>query len=110
MKQTQSCLKCQATKIFVVDEVHRRHEIDSGVSVVPVTVTAAHVTMRATGVFGESNEPTIVEAGRYEAWICARCGYTEWYATRLEELAVVAATSSAVRVIERDVVGGPYRT
>jgi predicted nucleic-acid-binding Zn-ribbon protein len=60
-------------------------------------------------VAGSGQEQKFVEAGRYQAWICTACGYTEWYATRLEELAVLAGATKAVRVIDRKAQGGPYR-
>ena len=75
-----------------------------------MSVTATEVQSRSTGMFGEVVETKIAEAGRFEVWICAACGYSEWYATRLEELAVLAATTGSVRLIDRDPRTGPYRT
>ena len=106
MKETEACKKCPSTKLYVVDEVHRRHAVFEA-AVVPMTVTAAQVDLPAAE--GTGQEKKYVEAGRYEAWICAACGYTEWYATRLEELAVLAGATKEVRIIDRKAPGGPYR-
>jgi hypothetical protein len=27
-----------------------------------------------------------IQAGRFEVWICAGCGYTEWYAVEVNEM------------------------
>ena len=110
MKHTETCPKCKSTKLFVVDEVQRRHTAPEATdALMPMTVTAAQIGFRAPSLFGEREEQRFVEAGRYEAWVCAGCGYTEWYATRLEELAVLAGAANGVRVIDRTTEGGPYR-
>jgi predicted nucleic-acid-binding Zn-ribbon protein len=107
MKHSETCPKCRSTKLFVVPEVQRRHETEAAVGAIPMTVTSAQVRV-GDGFFGEG-ETRNVEAGRFEAWVCAGCGYTEWYATRLEELAVLAGASTGVRFIDRAAEGGPYR-
>ena len=110
MKQTQSCPKCRGLKLYIVDEAVQRFETDSEVKLVPRTVTAAQVEIALAGVFGESRSLQLLEGGRCEAWICAACGYTEWYTKRLGELEVLAQNSSAVRIIDRTTSAGPYRT
>ena len=109
MKQTETCPKCRSVKLFVVNEVHWKHEVEVAESVLPVAVTAVVVDMGAGGVPGDARGKTTVEAGRFEAWVCASCGYTGWYATRLQELAILAGGTSAVRIVERTLDGGPYR-
>ncbi len=110
MKHNQSCPKCRGTKVYVVDESVRGHVTEDGVNLVPRTMTAARVEITSPGVFGESRQTKLVEAGRCEAWICAACGYTEWYTTRLDELEVLAQASSGVRIVDRTTNVGPYRT
>jgi len=108
MKQTETCPKCRGTKLFVVNEVQRRQSAEGIETIVPVTVTATQARVGPTGRFSGEQRKNL-EAGRFEAWVCAACGFTEWYATRLNELAVLADATSAVRVIEREPEGGPYR-
>lgn len=110
MKQTNACPKCASTKLFVVGEVQQKLRGDSGSNeVVPIRAAVAEVSVRSPGIFGDSYERRIREAGGYETWICAGCGFTEWYATNLKQLDALANASSAVRVIERAEDGGPYR-
>jgi hypothetical protein len=44
--------------------------------------------------------------GPFEAYACARCGFVEWYATRVEQLRENAKTG--LRLLKRP-VEGPYR-
>lgn len=50
-------------------------------------------------------------AGKFEAWVCASCGYTEWYAKEMnEELEKMSnVPGSGVRRIRREKERGPFR-
>jgi len=50
-----------------------------------------------------------IDVGTYETWICAGCGYAEWYAVDDERLLerLAAIPDSGVRLV--DSRRGPYR-
>ncbi|GAB3847891.1 hypothetical protein GCM10027610_068580 [Dactylosporangium cerinum] len=50
-----------------------------------------------------------VEAGRFEVWICAACGYTEWYAHEVNEALAWLTQNphSGVRYYDADAVARP---
>jgi predicted nucleic-acid-binding Zn-ribbon protein len=103
MKATQACPKCRHRKLIVVDEV--RQPVGKTPELQPLYPAAA-VTGR--GVFGTE----VGAGGRFETWICASCGFTEWYTTGREDLALLAKVpSSGVRILDGEVEGegGPYR-
>jgi predicted nucleic-acid-binding Zn-ribbon protein len=52
-----------------------------------------------------------IQAGRFEAWVCADCGFTEWYAKNANEaLAQMAAIPNCgVRLIDTTPQRGPFR-
>lgn len=52
-----------------------------------------------------------IEAGFFEAWVCAGCGFTEWYAIQAnDQLAAIAAIPySGVRLIDTSGQRGPFR-
>lgn len=102
VKATQTCPKCQSRRLVVVDEV--RQPI-SGTTELQPLYPAAAVTAR--GIFGAE----VGAGGRFEAWICAKCGFTEWYASGLEDLVTLSRLArSGVRVVDGEVdAEGPYR-
>jgi hypothetical protein len=58
--------------------------------------------------FFETRETAPV--GRFEAWVCAACGYTEWYARALKELFDLAnAGRGGARLVDGGAGEGPYR-
>ncbi|MEV4139265.1 hypothetical protein AB0J72_44760 [Dactylosporangium sp. NPDC049742] len=50
-----------------------------------------------------------IEAGRFEVWICAACGYTEWYALQVNEMLAWLSrnTSSGVHYYDADSAARP---
>ena len=53
-----------------------------------------------------------VEAGRFELRVCAKCGYTEWYAKNANEMLAVLAQVAGlgVRLIDAEnLQQGPFR-
>jgi len=77
MKTSQRCPKCACTKLYVVDEV-RQPAHDSINLIVPMHVTTAALPTDDLGL--PDSNPHRSAIGRFEAWICSECGYTEWYA------------------------------
>jgi predicted nucleic-acid-binding Zn-ribbon protein len=96
MRASQTCLKCRSRKLFVVDPVRRPGDASRRVDP-PIGVTAHRG----------------IDVGTVEAWICAQCGYTEYYAKNAaEHLARLAVppTQTAVRYLDGEPASGePYR-
>jgi predicted nucleic-acid-binding Zn-ribbon protein len=101
MKANEMCPKCRSRKLFVVKELGS--ELAEQGKIVPMPVAIA---LRSLG--GSSK---LVQAGHFEAWVCAKCGLTELYANQLAALEKLAATSSAVRLVEHpaEAEPEPYR-
>ena len=99
MRQSLSCLKCGHRRLWVVDHVD--HATINAEMIVPMSVTTSP-TPSGAAHYG---------VGRFQAIICAQCGYTEWYAHQLELLNERAKDpSSGVRlVISEPGSQGPYR-
>jgi predicted nucleic-acid-binding Zn-ribbon protein len=106
MRESETCPKCRSRKLFVVKEVGNEHADYAKTVPLPVAVVTLPT---GGGLLGGSAK--VVQAGRFEAWVCSKCGLTEWYAHDLEEIARLAETSSGVRVIdhEAETGAGPYR-
>jgi ribosomal protein S27AE len=68
--------------------------------VVPFSITTVKIPQKETGAREGSSFRSHV--GRYETWICAQCGYTEWYAMDHEQLLerLSHVPGSGVRVVE----------
>ena len=108
MRESKTCPKCRSRKIFVVKEVGNEHAEYSKTVPLPVAVVELE---SGGGFFGGSSK--ICQAGRFEAWVCAKCGFTEWYAGGLAEIERLAKKSSGVRIIDEEEAGPasePYRT
>lgn len=108
MKSSGQCPKCACAKLYVVDEV-RQPSPDSINGVTKMAVTCAEVPAADVGLADDNRYRA--EIGRFEAWICASCGFTEWYAknvTAAFEHLVRLGRHVHVRVVERP-AGTPFR-
>jgi predicted nucleic-acid-binding Zn-ribbon protein len=98
MRTTHVCPKCQGRKLFVVDPVRMPDE-DGNMSTVPFC--------------GGILDGTKVQVGRVEAWLCAACGYVEYYARDATKMlaSMVAQKDANVRYIDGSGAwdGGPFR-
>jgi ribosomal protein S27AE len=67
MKHTKRCPKCQGREIWAIPhaEIPRPN--------------ATNATIRCALAARTLPNYTVVPFAPLEAWICARCGYTEWY-------------------------------
>ncbi|HVY49216.1 MAG TPA: hypothetical protein VHB21_25170 [Minicystis sp.] len=74
MKATGTCPKCGNRYIYVINPVRHSLEGWHGADTVPVIAT------RLRG------HPDVVAGGTHALYICAACGYEEWYAERFQEL------------------------
>lgn len=108
MKASETCPKCGSRKLLVVAVVGTEQPPGAGIMTLPVAVTEVPDPSRPL-LFGRLVK--VVQAGHFEAWVCARCGLTELYAQQLGDLARLAESSSAVRVVDRELEpsSGPYR-
>ena len=107
MKTTGRCPKCENDRFYVIDPVSMPDGSSSN-GTMRVTIAAACLADTGkTGFFGGSKASRA--SASCEAYVCARCGYTEWYTTGLEVLATLAegerssfdmeSQSSSVRVV-----------
>jgi len=108
MKSSGACPKCACTKIYVVDEV-RQPEHEYANRIVPLRVSTFAVPSSEVGLATGNEYRT--EIGSFEAWICASCGLTEWYAKNVVEgfdRLLALGRKVHVRVVER-AAGSPFR-
>ncbi|WP_326559161.1 hypothetical protein [Micromonospora sp. NBC_01796] len=81
MRTSRRCVKCGCPRLWQVDPF-MVPDPDSG----NVVKLLPGVTRLASGsAIGEEMRKRI-EAGRFEVWICAACGYTEWYALDVNDM------------------------
>jgi hypothetical protein len=82
---------------------------DAGASVRAFHLTAAELPTGKKTMFG-SDETKLEEAGPLGAFVCAACGYTEWYmpAAALSLLERMIGTG-AVSVVQNEVERDPFR-
>ncbi|GAA3217766.1 hypothetical protein ACFO1B_46125 [Dactylosporangium siamense] len=67
------------------------------------------VTRSSSGAANSGGSGRRVESGRFEVWICAACGYTEWYAHEVNEALawLTQHPHSGVRYYDADAVARP---
>lgn len=94
MRNAMTCPKCRGRRIWRVERFRTESDNTSG-WVLPV------VYGRRTATGGE------LSAGTFDAWICATCGYTEWYASGLEGL--TPDPDAGVHLIDAASPDGPLR-
>ena len=106
MKLTGACPKCAHTTLLVVERV-LQPDHESNNRTVPVYVTAAEVARGDTGVSEGTRHRS--HASTVQAWVCAACGFVEWYARDPAELAALARhPDGGVRVVG-GAAGSPRR-
>jgi len=106
VRASQRCPKCHGENLYVCEN-HQPDEDCSNLTH-PFRVTAVQLSTEETG--GKHGTSHRTHVGTYETWICAACGYTEWYAVDkeglLERLAKIR--NSGVRLV-RPPAKPPYR-
>ena len=100
MRTTATCPKCSGKKIVVTE---LRHPASETGRIVPIPVAACE----ARSLFGLGDDVV----GRFESWICAACGYTEFYAKDFGDVDKLAAKhSDDVRIVDGTIPArGPFR-
>jgi DNA-directed RNA polymerase subunit RPC12/RpoP len=93
MKSSGVCPKCSGRELFVVSPVRESRGDDDPIPVVTTRVRGHMVPL--TG-------------GTHDLYVCATCGFEEWYARGANELLdrLSAVPEAGVRRISG---GGPYR-
>jgi len=84
MKNGGKCPKCGSGEVFVIDEA-RIPDYQYSDSVQPLTLTAHYGPTGETGFLGMEKSDRVPV--RIEAYVCARCAFTELYAKDLDVLA-----------------------
>jgi predicted nucleic-acid-binding Zn-ribbon protein len=104
MRRTQTCPKCQERKFLVIRPFRlpnfAAHQTRNRVFDVPLVTVP------------DDNGGWAVQEGEFEAWVCAACGLTEWYACSLEALlqGKAEAPGANARIVDAGVPGvGPFR-
>jgi predicted nucleic-acid-binding Zn-ribbon protein len=111
MRKSQQCLKCDGRK-FIVNSEMRQPDWDSNNVTAPFCVLAAGRDFPGTdAVTGATTNSDRAHMGRFESWICMGCGYTELYATDLEDVVRFAHRyPSLVRIHDAEPpTAGPFR-
>ena len=105
MKTTETCPKCECRRLFVIEQVTQA--VHDARNVVPMNVTTLAMASAYAGVADDNQ--TRAGIGSFEAWVCSKCGYTEWYTKgavpALEHH--VAQRGRGVRLVDGGVA--PYR-
>lgn len=106
MRTHSRCPKCNGTTLYVCE--NQQADTDSSNGIHRFVILAAPLSQEDTGAKHGSDYRTHV--GTYETWICAGCGFTEWYAHDPEHLLekLSKMRGSGVRVIESK-AADPYR-
>ena len=106
MKKELICPKCQGRTFYAVETATiPAHDSVNGAE--PLTVAAAYMKTGKSGLLGD-------EYARYhadvEAWVCASCGYTELYTTKLQNLRYMVKQSGGnVRFVDATATKGAFR-
>lgn len=99
MKNSGRCVKCNSKRLWIVDQVKQpdlEHESCSW----KMAVTSHE--FRGAEYRGVQR----ISPGSFQIFVCAACGYTEWYAYDFERLAEVPG---ARLVGDDNADAGPYR-
>ena len=111
MKRSHVCPKCGGRRIWVIERVQAVEvfgKYGGRRALVDVGLTASTVTTQGVLFDGTSSE----NVGTVECWACDGCGYVEYYAHDMENLAELADDpDSGVRLIDGNPPGrGPHRS
>lgn len=102
MKRSGQCIKCNHTRLWIVDEV-KQPDVDSSNRAWSMAVTSHEVDFRKRPRGSNENR---ISAGSFQVIVCAGCGYTEWYASDFDRLKDIPGA----RLVGDDKSdAGPYR-
>ena len=98
MRSSHVCPKCDGRRLYVCE--NRQPDHDSSNIIKTLRVCTVPIDQETTGA--EEGSSYRSEIGSFETWICAGCGFTEWYAQDPRHIIQRLATrgGSDVRVID----------
>lgn len=96
MKRTHTCPKCQSRR-FLVSANFQIPGQESSNATFPVPAFTFNIGAWTRASFGA-----------FETWVCAGCGFTEWYAVDLAGLDISKAKDT-VRYVDATAPGSGYR-
>ncbi|MEZ4296539.1 MAG: hypothetical protein R3B70_16320 [Polyangiaceae bacterium] len=96
MKSTHQCPKCTSRQLWLIQNVYQQSHGTPDYVVVPISVTAfakkARPARRTQHGVNALAGDSVTVVGRFDIFVCAHCGFTEWYAQGANEaLAQIAA-------------------
>ena len=98
------CPKCKCRKIWLIEEVRHFNTYSGGA---PLNVVYdRRVGKTGTGFFS-GGERAKQSVGHYDVFVCASCGFAEWYARGLEGLEENPA--DGVRLLDGETQTDAYR-
>ena len=96
MRKTLTCPKCEGRQLYEVSECSLPTS-DSSNGTQPLTVLAAYLPTGENSWLGDKRTRI---AAALRAWVCAQCGYTEFYVHKPEVLAqMLAKGATGIRAI-----------
>ena len=81
MRETHVCPRCRHDHVLLIERIP---DTDGS----PYTIGSLHVMGRITKSAGFISDPEAEFAGKLQAVVCKRCGYTELYALHPEKIPV----------------------
>ncbi|MGK3990109.1 hypothetical protein WME99_44105 [Sorangium sp. So ce136] len=98
MRATRQCPKCGGSKLYVCE--NRQPDEQSSNTILCFRVATVPVSAKTVGT--KQGTPHRTEVGAFQTWICAACGFTEWYALDPEALLgkLAAMPGSGVQVLD----------
>lgn len=109
MKTSKVCPKCDGRKFFHITSMKQTY-CDASTVIRTVEVFATRVPTGEKGLLGD-DKTELVSTDPFESFVCAGCGFVEWYASpgSLRVLARIAEKSSDVRVVTNESPEAPFR-
>ena len=107
MRNTLKCPKCQGRQFYEIGKCTvPAHDSSNGSE--PLSVASAYLPTGNTGFLGTEEQTRFV--GQLLAWVCAGCGYTEFYVGQVAVLELMARHQAAtVRAIDASTTGKGVR-
>jgi predicted nucleic-acid-binding Zn-ribbon protein len=90
MKNTQTCPKCASKKLWLISPLRTIHEYAPGTH--PLNLDYDQKV--GNNFLTRHKAP----AGKFDAWVCAECGFSELWATDIDKL--VHAPERGIRLIQ----------
>ena len=87
MKTTGTCPKCKSRKLWIVEHVETKDPNVGIGGAMPLVLAASRKTPATrAGTLLKGDGSTFYDAGQLDAFVCARCGFSELWARGFEQL------------------------